>query len=189
MKKKNTKIANKTIEILQNQAQNSVTVNCIEIYTGAIKMKANIAIKHDWNMTYQREGENLQPNNWHKEMVMKSWKKYEGSATLIMHRNGEDNLRRYKQHKNQITEVNKLEKLVITQHPKKIATKLVSQNTRKPYLYLLPKIQKPKNLERPLTWSSSGHRKKIDNNIKPNAECFSSYIEDDAGHFNENVKI
>ena len=47
MKKKNTKIANKTIEILQNQAQNSVTVNCIEIYTGAIKMKANIAIKHD----------------------------------------------------------------------------------------------------------------------------------------------
>ena len=68
-----------------------------------------------------------------------------------MHRNGEDNLRRYKQHKNQITEVNKLEKPVITQHPKKIATKLVSQNNRKPYLYLLPKIQKPKNLERPLT--------------------------------------
>ena len=30
-------MANKTIEILQNQAQNSVTVNCIGIYTGAIK--------------------------------------------------------------------------------------------------------------------------------------------------------
>lgn len=183
-------MAKKTIEILQNQAQNSVTVNCIGIYTGAIKNESEYC--HQTRLKYdlsERERENLQPNNWHKEMVMKSWKKYEGSATLIMHRNGEDNLRRYKQHKNQITEVNKLEKLVITQHPKKIATKLVSQNTRKPYLYLLPKIQKPKNLERPLTWSSSGHRKKIDNNIKPNAECFSSYIEDDAGHFNENVKI
>ena len=36
-KKKQTKMAKKTIEILQNQAQNSVTVNCIGIYTGAIK--------------------------------------------------------------------------------------------------------------------------------------------------------
>ena len=58
-KKKNNKIANKTIEILQNQAQNSVTVNCIEIYTGAIKNESEYC--HQTRLKYDLSERGREP--------------------------------------------------------------------------------------------------------------------------------
>ena len=67
-------MANKTIEILQNQAQNSVTVNCIGIYTGAIKNESEYC--HQTRLKYvlsERERERERERACNPTIDTKRW--------------------------------------------------------------------------------------------------------------------